>query len=164
MTTEAPLRLALLGGFEARLQDGSALVLPTKKSQALLAYLALPAGRIHTREQLATLLWGDMPEPQARGNLRQGLSRLRNALPRPVRPAVIFDGPTVALDTSIVEVDVAPETALLRRSLISRRRGRGRRSPRGFCRTCRSRPPSCSAEPPRSPRCRTCWEPTGSSR
>ena len=59
------------------------------------------------------LLWGDMPEPQARGNLRQALSRLRNALPRPVRPAVIFDGTSVALDGALVEVDVARFEALI---------------------------------------------------
>ena len=68
MTSEAHLELKLLGGFEARLQGGAALVLPTKKAQALLAYLALPLGQSHSREKLATLLWGDMQHAQARGN------------------------------------------------------------------------------------------------
>ena len=40
------LRLTLLGGFQARLEDGLILVLPTRKSQALLAYLALPVGAL----------------------------------------------------------------------------------------------------------------------
>ena len=107
MKPEARLTLTVLGGFQARLHDGSALVLPTRKTQALLAYLALPVGQVHTRERLAALLWGDMPDAQARGNLRQALSRVRNALPRPVRSAVVFRGSGVALDAAMVDVDAA---------------------------------------------------------
>src|SRR5262245_10338578 len=42
----ARLSLTLLGGFQARLDSGP-LTLPTKKIQALLAYLALPPGSGH---------------------------------------------------------------------------------------------------------------------
>src|SRR5689334_16054916 len=66
LKSEARLELKLLGGFEAHLQGGAALVLPTRKTQALLAYLALPPGRSHPRDKLATLLWGDMQNAQAR--------------------------------------------------------------------------------------------------
>ena len=52
--SSARLRLTLLGGFQAQLDAGAALVLPTKKTQALLAYLALPLGQAHPREKLAT--------------------------------------------------------------------------------------------------------------
>jgi DNA-binding SARP family transcriptional activator len=52
------LCLTLLGGFQARLGQGPPLALPTRKSQALLAYLALPLGRAHPRDTLAALLWG----------------------------------------------------------------------------------------------------------
>ncbi len=95
---EARLKLTVLGGFQAQLEPGRALVLPTKKAQALLAYLALPPGRAHPREKLATLLWGDMADAQARGNLRHALSRIRKALPRTARSGM--DGPAVALDPS----------------------------------------------------------------
>ena len=101
------LKLTLLGGFQAQLDAGAALVLPTRKTQALLAYLALPLGQAHPREKLATLLWGDMPDAQARGNLRHALSRIRTALPSTARPGIVFDGPSVALDPSVVDVDVA---------------------------------------------------------
>jgi predicted ATPase/DNA-binding SARP family transcriptional activator len=103
----ARLKLTLLGGFQAQLEAGAALVLPTKKSQALLAYLALPPGHAHPREKLATLLWGDMQDAQARGNLRHALSRIRKALPRTARSGMILDGPSVALDPAVVDVDVA---------------------------------------------------------
>ena len=107
MKTAVRLRLTLLGGFQAQLEAGAALVLPTRKTQALLAYLALPLGQAHPREKLATLLWGDMPDAQARGNLRHALSRIRKALPRAARPGMVLDGPSVALDPSVVDVDVA---------------------------------------------------------
>src|SRR5205807_2482800 len=51
--------------------------------------------------------WGDMPDAQARGNLRHALSRIRKTLPAGARHGLILDGPTVALDPSVVDVDVA---------------------------------------------------------
>jgi predicted ATPase/DNA-binding SARP family transcriptional activator len=104
---EARVKLTLLGGFQAQLEAGPALALPTRKAQALLAYLALPPGQAHPREKLATLLWADMQDAQARGNLRHALSRIRKALPRSARPGLILDGPSVALDPAVVDVDVA---------------------------------------------------------
>ena len=106
MKSAAHLELKLLGGFEAQLQAGAALVLPTKKTQALLAYLALPLGQSHPREKLATLLWGDMQDAQARGNLRNALSRIKKTLPKP-RASLRFDGASVSLDPSAVDADVA---------------------------------------------------------
>jgi predicted ATPase/DNA-binding SARP family transcriptional activator len=103
----ARVKLTLLGGFQAHVGAGAPLVLPTRKTQALLAYLALPLGQAHSRDKLATLLWGDMPDAQARGNLRHALSRIRKNLPAGVRAGLVLDGPTVALDPSVVEVDVA---------------------------------------------------------
>src|SRR5438105_6971625 len=74
------LHLTLLGGFHARLQPGSAIALPTRKSQALLAYLALPLGRAHPRDKLAALLWGGIRDDSARASLRQALFAIRRAL------------------------------------------------------------------------------------
>jgi DNA-binding SARP family transcriptional activator/predicted ATPase len=82
------------------------LTLPTRKTQALLAFLALPPGRSHPREKLASLLWGGMREPQARRGLRQSLFTLRKAVGGET-PALLTDGETVALDPTAVEVDVA---------------------------------------------------------
>ena len=79
------LGLTLFGGFEARL-GSRLLALPLKKSRALLAYLALPAGRGHTRDHLATLLWGDRRQDLAHNSLRQALFGLRAALGK-ARPA-----------------------------------------------------------------------------
>ena len=106
MKPKARLVLTLLGGFDARPHGGTPLVLPTRKAHALLAYLAMPIGRAHPREKLAALLWGDMPDAQARGNLRQALSRIQKAWARAAVPGMLFHGDTVALDPSAVEVDV----------------------------------------------------------
>src|SRR5262245_17582155 len=98
------LRLTLLGGFRSRLDSDEPLAISVKKSQALLAYLAMPLGQVHPRDKLAALLWGDMREPQARAGLRQTLFTLRKVLgqPEPLR----LVGETVALDPALVAVDV----------------------------------------------------------
>jgi DNA-binding SARP family transcriptional activator/predicted ATPase len=100
----ARLNLTLLGGFQGRLGAGVALTLPTRKAQALLAYLALPPGRSHPREKLASLLWGGVREPQARRGLRQALFTLRKAVATGP-PALLIAGETVALNSSSVDVD-----------------------------------------------------------
>src|SRR5262245_15147123 len=100
----AHLDLTLLGGFRAGLDDGSTLAMPIKKTQALLAFLATPPGRAHSREKLAALLWGEMREPQARAGLRHALFTLRRTLGEP--SALRIEGDGVSLDPALVVVDV----------------------------------------------------------
>jgi DNA-binding SARP family transcriptional activator len=72
------LTLDLLG--PARISaDGQILDLRVRKQLALLAFLALEQQR-HRRESLLGLLWPDMPEDDARNNLRGVLAGLRRAL------------------------------------------------------------------------------------
>src|SRR2546423_12655297 len=101
----ARLSLTLLGGFQARLEPGSVVALPTRKSQALLAYLALPPGRAHPRDKLAALLWGGIRDDSARANLRQALFAIRKALSD--TGAVQQDGDALVLEPDAVEVDAA---------------------------------------------------------
>src|SRR5437773_5037342 len=103
----ARLGLLLLGGFQARLDTGQALGLPTKKAQALLTYLAIPLGRPHPRDKLAALLWGGIREESARASLRQALFAIRKALRETKPPALMLEGETLALNRSVVDVDVA---------------------------------------------------------
>lgn len=96
------LSVTLLGGFHVR-SDAGTLTVPTRKAQALLAYLAVPAGHPHPRDKLASLLWSDTADEQARNSFRQALSTLRKALP----PAsLVTEAETVALDPESAEVDV----------------------------------------------------------
>lgn len=103
----ARLTLRLLGGFHVQMTSGAVVPLPTRKAQALLAYLALPPGRAHPRDKLAALLWGDMRQPQARSGLRQALFALRKVLNTTDPPGLRLEGGTVALDPAAIAVDVA---------------------------------------------------------
>lgn len=51
------LHVQLLGGFGLRTDGDEPLRLPTRKAEALLAYLAVRPGVAHPREKLAALLW-----------------------------------------------------------------------------------------------------------
>jgi DNA-binding SARP family transcriptional activator len=101
----ARLHLKLLGGFETRLATGAPVTLPTRKAQALLAYLAVRAGHTHARDKLAAFLWGDRGDVQARDSLRHTLVELRKILPeRP--PSLMGEGRTVTLAPAAIDVDV----------------------------------------------------------
>lgn len=73
------LKLALLG--QAQLTDGNGdlVDLVSAKARALLFFLVVD-GRTHTRHALANLLWGDLPEADARRNLRGVLLKLRQVV------------------------------------------------------------------------------------
>lgn len=57
----------------------SLLTLNNQKARALLYYLAA-TGQPHTRDHLATLLWSESSDHDARHSLRSDLYRLRQAL------------------------------------------------------------------------------------
>jgi predicted ATPase/DNA-binding SARP family transcriptional activator len=81
MATRAPvLTLTLLGTFEATVDGVPVSGFRGDKARALLAYLAVESGRPHPRTMLAALLWPDMPDEDALGNLRKTLYRLQVAL------------------------------------------------------------------------------------
>ena len=99
------LTITVLGGLDIRRTAGGApLDLPTRKSRAFLAYLALSPGMTRSREHLAVTFWDRSAEEQARASLRQTLSSLRKALPE--APAAIeSDSECVRLDPQAVVVD-----------------------------------------------------------
>src|SRR5262245_59111634 len=101
----ARLTLTLLGGFQARLDTGPFLTLPTRKIQALLAYLALPPGRSHAREKLAAMLWGDLSQGRARNSLRQALFVLRRTEMSARSSFLSVEGATITLHPEAVDVD-----------------------------------------------------------
>src|SRR5215469_1255238 len=103
----APLKLRVLGGFRLERADASEVESLGRKEQALLAYLALQAGRPQTRDKLASLLWGDRGDQQARHSLRQSLTILRRALPDPDGHVVLSDQETIALRPEAIEIDAA---------------------------------------------------------
>jgi TolB-like protein/DNA-binding SARP family transcriptional activator len=103
----ALLKLQVLGGFDLRRADGTEVDSLGRKEQALFAYLALQAGRPQTRDKLASLLWSDRGDQQARHSLRQSLTILRRALPDPDGNIIVSDQETIALRPDAIEVDFA---------------------------------------------------------
>ena len=100
------LRLVLFGGLRASFGQGQPVTLPTRKAQALLAYLASPPGRAHPRDKLASLLWGDSREREARTSLRQALYAIRRTLASIEPPIVRLADSAVSLEPDTVDVDV----------------------------------------------------------
>jgi DNA-binding SARP family transcriptional activator len=105
------LSLRLLGPFE--IEEPSTLELPTRKIEALVAFLALPAGRLRHRDELAALLWGSRDQAHAQHSLRQALCSLRKTLAGAAINALIGEGDRIGFDPAAVRTDVAKLNGLL---------------------------------------------------
>lgn len=75
-----PLQLKFLGTPQIIQNDALVTGFITRKVQALFIYLAV-TGRPHSRETLAGLFWPNMPDSDAKTNLRKALSNMRQLLP-----------------------------------------------------------------------------------
>jgi TolB-like protein len=115
----AHLQLTLLGGFDAQIAGGPVIDIATRKTRALLAYLALPPGRQHTREALVSLLWSDRGEKQAHASLRQALVELGRAFECAEGTPLIKHRDTLALDPKSVQVDATVFEQLAAKTSIS---------------------------------------------
>lgn len=108
------LSLNLLGHFSATTQPGGAEVaIPTRKSQALLAYLSLNPDHRFGRAHLAGLLWGDSVESLARNSLRQTLFTIRRAIGPAAEATLRIEMDTLGMTGGRVEVDVLQVQRLL---------------------------------------------------
>jgi DNA-binding SARP family transcriptional activator/predicted ATPase len=106
-----PMALALkfLGDLEV-VRDGVPAVLPpSRKTRALLAYLAL-TGKAFRREHLCELLWEIPDDP--RGSLRWSLSKLRRLVDDETRERIVADRLSVRFDAADAAIDVAALAAL----------------------------------------------------
>ena len=97
-------RLTLLGAFA--FSGGAPCMVPSRKGQALLALLAIPPGRTHRRDKLATMLWSGLSDEAARQNLRQCLTALRKGCQNGAAIPLIAEGDVLRLDAAQVIVDV----------------------------------------------------------
>ena len=106
----------MLGGFEAA-ASGRPLMLRSRKDRALLAYLALSAGRRHGRERLALLLWSDVAG-DPRHSLRQSLSVIARALggsPKGAARVIDVGREEIRLEPAALMVDALEVRELLQR-------------------------------------------------
>ena len=96
------LRIEVLGTLRLR-ADGQDLQLPaSKKTRALIAYLAV-SGRPHTRDHLCNLLWEGPADPRA--SLRWSVHKLRQALTRAGLDCIRSDREWVFLDPDAFDLD-----------------------------------------------------------
>jgi len=104
------MKIQLLGAPAVRLPNHLTPTFKTAKGEGLFYYLAVTR-QPHTRIQLATLFWGDMPEKNARVSLSKALSDLREQ----VGDYVTISTQTVVFNTTLpynldVESFLAPST------------------------------------------------------
>jgi DNA-binding SARP family transcriptional activator/pimeloyl-ACP methyl ester carboxylesterase len=108
------LHVSVLGKL-AVLRHGTRMALPpSKRTRALLAYLAVTA-RPHSRDRLCTMFWNLPDDPRAA--LRWSLTRLRPVVDDPGCPKIIADRENVGLDLSRVAVDILSLRSIARRGV-----------------------------------------------
>lgn len=103
--TASQIRISVLGPLRIEADDGSSLAPKGAKNQALVALLALSPEMSRSRRWLEDKLWSQFGPEQASANLRQALSKLRNAL-GPHAGLLIADRNTVALAEQQISVDL----------------------------------------------------------
>ena len=100
----APLQIKVLGELAVTWNGRDLVLPPSKKTRALLAYLAV-VNRRQRRDHLCQMLWDTPDEPRA--SLRWSLSKLRQLLAAAeVVDCLQSDRDTVFLDTSGLDVDL----------------------------------------------------------
>jgi len=116
------LRVRLFGGFNLRWDDCDCESLQSGRARELLCYLLLHRRRSHSREVLASLLWGDRTTAQSKKYFRQTLWQLQQVLHAPLDNAAgsgvtlrtggesvrLECQPHLWLDTAIFEAAFAP--------------------------------------------------------
>jgi DNA-binding SARP family transcriptional activator/TolB-like protein len=102
MNFEQPAILRAFGGAWIEL-SGSNQRITARKQVAIVAFLAFNRFTA-SRDLVAGLLWGDVPQAKARASLRQALSELRAAHPL-LRAALKIDRMNVLLDPKSIVVD-----------------------------------------------------------
>jgi pimeloyl-ACP methyl ester carboxylesterase/DNA-binding SARP family transcriptional activator len=103
MKGKESLRVCVLGSLVV-LRDRTRIQLPpSRKTRALLAYLAVTA-RPHSRDRLCAMFWAVPDDPRAA--LRWSLSRLRPIVDEPDHARIIADRDSAGLDLDRVTVDI----------------------------------------------------------
>lgn len=100
------LYVKLLGGPVFRDSDGQVFRLPTRKSEAMLAYLVERRNEAISREVLASVLWPYSAEEQARASLRQEVSVLRKGLGPAFADLIVTEGDRISLTLGRVDADI----------------------------------------------------------
>jgi TolB-like protein len=103
MKGKESLRVSVLGNLAVQRHRTRMQLPPSKKTRALLAYLAVTA-RPHSRDRLCAMFWAVPDDPRAA--LRWSLSRLRPLVDEPDCRRIIADRENVSFDLDRVTVDI----------------------------------------------------------
>lgn len=105
------LHISVLGNLAVSRDGAETRLPPSRKTRALLAYLAITA-RPHRRDRLSALLWPVPDDP--RGALRWSLTRLRPLVDEPGIRRIIADRESVRFVADDVTVDIMSLRNLVR--------------------------------------------------
>jgi len=112
-----PHRGKVLGGFRLTLPDGADATPRARKTRALLAFL-LVTRQAWPRERLASLLWSDRADEQAKASLRQALYELRDLTSGP-DALLVVKRDEVAARAEAIALDLDRVTDLARRGDVA---------------------------------------------
>ncbi|MEE9428989.1 MAG: BTAD domain-containing putative transcriptional regulator [Paracoccaceae bacterium] len=99
------ISVGVFGGLDVTGPDGTSIAVSGNKQQALLAYLVMNTDNPPSRDRVMTLLWGDRFTDQARQSLRQGLSKLRQAIDPDGIGIIVTENDRLAINPDLVDVD-----------------------------------------------------------
>ncbi|MFQ6325859.1 BTAD domain-containing putative transcriptional regulator [Nocardia sp. CWNU-33] len=100
------MQFGILGPIEVRLADGSPIAVGGPQVRALVALLALDAGRVVSRDRLIDGLYGELPPANAGHALQAQVSRLRGALRRAGRTEEIIESSAAGYRLAVAPRDV----------------------------------------------------------
>jgi DNA-binding SARP family transcriptional activator len=103
MPQQAQLRL--FGGFALRDQEGRPVTLRLRKTEGLIAYLAVGATRRQSRQRLAGLLWSESSQNRALQSLRQARLTLNRDLAPHQLSIVHFGRREISLEEGALRID-----------------------------------------------------------
>jgi TolB-like protein/DNA-binding SARP family transcriptional activator len=104
---EGHSRLALLGGCVLTGPDRAECPIPSAKGRALLCILALSPDGSSSHEAIASLLWSDRQDAQARDSLKHALADLRARFDAAGIPQLEATRSGIRLDLARVRTDIA---------------------------------------------------------
>ena len=112
------LRINLLGSFQVFTSGDACAPFEADSARVLLAYIAHHPEVAHRRETLAALLWPEQDDATSLHNLRNALSRVRNAIGDKAAspPYLNIDAKTIQINPQgLAQVDTVEFTRLLAR-------------------------------------------------
>lgn len=98
--------LRLFGEFHLSSREGGEVTSLGRRDRAVLAYLALAPNQRESRERLATLLWSNRGDEQARHSLAQSTAVVRKALGDVDKTVILSESASLAVDSENFDIDV----------------------------------------------------------